>query len=117
VFVRPFPGPGGKWQASVNGGASVKWVPGHQALLFNVGNSLVVAPYSVNGNSFAAAQPRRWSNATTSLQSFNAGFFDVTRDGKRVVAAMAGLSGAGPLTHITFLLNFADELRRNTTAP
>jgi hypothetical protein len=58
----------------------------------------------------------RWSNATTSLQSFNAGFFDVTRDGKRVVAAMAGLSAAGPLTHITFLLNFADELRRNTTA-
>jgi hypothetical protein len=84
--------------------------------MFNDGNTLMVAPYTVNGNSFAVAQPRRWSNATTSLQSFNAGFFDVTRDGKRIVAATAGLSAADPLTHVTFLLNFAYKLRRNTTA-
>ena len=83
VLVRPFPGPGGKWQASTNGGAAVKWVPDRQELMFNDGNTFMVAPYTVNGNSFAVAQPRRWSNATTSLQSFSVGFFDVTRDGKR----------------------------------
>jgi hypothetical protein len=114
VFVRPFPGPGGKWQASVNGGAAVKWVPDRQELMFNHGNTLMVAPYTVNGNSFAVGQPHRWSNATTSLQSFSVGFFDVTRDGKRAVAAMAGLNAAAPLSHVTFLPNFADELRRNT---
>jgi Tol biopolymer transport system component len=114
VFVRPFPGPGGKFQASVNGGAAVKWIPDRQELMFNDGNTLMVAPYTVNGNSFAVGQSRRWSNATTSLQSFGVGFFDVTRDGKRAVAAMAGLNTAAPLSHVTFLLNFADQLRRNT---
>lgn len=106
----------GQRKTLVDGGYFGRYIHRHQALMFNDGNTLVVAPHSVNGYSFAAAQPRRWSNTTTSLQSFTAGFFDVTRDGKRVVAAMAGLSAAGQLTHITFLLNFADELRRNASS-
>jgi len=36
--------------------------------------------------------------------------------GKRVVAAMTGLNAAGPLSHVTFLLNFVDQLQCNTIA-
>jgi hypothetical protein len=41
---------------------------------------------------------------------------DVTADGKRLVAFVADDAGEKPPTHLTFLLNFFDEMRRNAPA-
>jgi hypothetical protein len=60
----------------------------------------------VEGNSFVSGKPNAWSTLAISL--FSA--YDVTPDGKRAVAALVP-EGANTAPHLTFLLNFFDELR------
>ena len=73
----------------------------------------MAAPYTVGGDSFTAGQPREWLGKSVPL-SGNA-VFDLTPDGKRVVLAMPASAAATeerPTHLMTFLLNFADELKR-----
>ena len=71
---------------------------------------MMVAPYSVRGDSFAAGQPRPWSEKAFPTVTY----FDPAPDGKRfvVVMPMPAAASVDRPTHVTFLLNFADELRR-----
>ena len=115
VFVRPFPpgGPSGsgKWLISTGGGQSPMW-SGDGTELFYKGpdNRIMAAAYTANGGSFATSKPRPWSNTQVS------GELDVMPDGKRfVVDGLPGGDSAGQpkgSVHVTFLLNFFDEVRR-----
>jgi eukaryotic-like serine/threonine-protein kinase len=113
VFVRSFPGPGGKWKVSTNGGKFPAWAPSTRELFFLGGDDrIMTASYTITGDSFAAGTPRVWAPT----QIFRDGVrqnFDVTPDGKRVVVFPRPMetSSEGPL-HATFLLNFFDEVRR-----
>jgi hypothetical protein len=76
----------------------------------------MVASYAVKGDSFAADKPRGWfSNLSVTLTQVALGTdLDVTPDGKRVVSMkIVGGSEEAP-GHLTFLINFADELRRRS---
>jgi serine/threonine-protein kinase len=75
----------------------------------------MVVDYSVKGDSFVPGKPRLWSEAIL-WNPAPVPMFDVAPDGKRVAAVLlASDSGMEkPLTHVTFLLNFFDELRRKT---
>ena len=68
--------------------------------------------YTAKGDSFIAAKPRVWSDVRLQTGVGVQGF-DITPDGKHVVAV---LPEAGekqkPANHLTVLLNFGDELRR-----
>jgi hypothetical protein len=72
----------------------------------------MAASYTIEGNAFSPGKPRQWSPAqvlrTGTLQNF-----DVSPDGKRVVAfpRVQEQNTQGSL-HVTVLLNFFDELRR-----
>jgi serine/threonine-protein kinase len=110
IFVRPFPGPGGKWQVSTSGGIFPIWSRNGRELLYVNGTQMMVVPYSVKGDSFSAGQPRHWSE-----KAFPAGpTFDLSPDGKRFALVMpaATATPAERPTHVTFLLSFADELQR-----
>jgi Tol biopolymer transport system component len=116
IFVRPFPGPGGQWQVSNDGGRFPVWSRDSRDLVYEGGKGgsvIMVAPYTVRGDSFAAGQPRPWSQKALSIVLNG---FDFAPDGKRAVVVMPtpGASTADRPTHVTFLLNFADELRRRT---
>ena len=51
VFVRPFPGPGGKWQISTTGGSQPAWSQKrHELFYVAVGNRIMVASYTVEGD-------------------------------------------------------------------
>ena len=41
IYVRPFPGPGGKWQVSSGGGARPRWSSDGSGLVFLRGNHLL----------------------------------------------------------------------------
>ena len=64
------------------------------------------------GDSFAAGKPRVWTE--TRLRDTGIAFnYDRAPNGKRLAAIVADdANGEKPLTHLTFLLNFFDELRR-----
>jgi serine/threonine-protein kinase len=62
VYVRPFPGPGGRWQISTGGGRLPRWSRDGRELLFETLDWLVMAvSYTAKGGSFAALKPRVWT--------------------------------------------------------
>ena len=53
VYVRPFPGPGGKWQISTGGGVYPTWSRARSELFFfTLDQQIMVASYKVDGQSF-----------------------------------------------------------------
>ena len=69
----------------------------------------MVASYRTDGGAFVTSKPRVWA-AKNDLGEF----FDPAPDGKRF-AVVQPSEQKGP-THVTFLLNFFDELRRRVPA-
>jgi eukaryotic-like serine/threonine-protein kinase len=113
VYVRPFPGPGGKWLISTGGGGFPKWSHNGKELFYRTQDSkLMVVAYTTSGDSFVAGKPQVWSPGQfLELGSFYS--FDLHPDGKRFAVLKA--PGAGertPLNKVIFIFNFFDELRR-----
>ncbi len=111
VYVRPFPGSGGKWQVSTGGGSLPVWSRNGKELFYMAGDQIWVASYAVQGDSFRVEKPRVWSSRRV-LQGASSPF-DLHPDGKRV----AVLKAADEETElhrnkIVFITNFFDELRR-----
>jgi Tol biopolymer transport system component len=114
VFVRPYPGPGGKWRISTTGGKFPTWSrSGRELFYFSLSEGrIMVANYAVHGDSFSAAKPRVWSDRQV-LQPNFIRVLDLHPDGKRfAVFSRQEVEETKGNLHVTFLLNFADELRR-----
>jgi len=117
VFVRQFPGPGGKWQISTGGGGFPVWSRDGRELLFETPDfGVMVVSYTsihkTGGDSFMAEKPRAWPGIHL-WDAFVFPNYDLAPDGKRLAALVAGDPGIQkPPTHLTVLLNFFDELRR-----
>jgi serine/threonine-protein kinase len=113
VYVRSFPGPGGKWKVSTAGGKFPAWARTTRELFFlGADDRIMVANYTTEGKSFVPGRARAWS-PTQVLRDGVRLSFDVAPDGKRAVVFPRP---AEPVTegslHATFLLNFFDEVRR-----
>jgi len=119
--VRPLPaaGPlvGSKWQLSNEGGRFPLWSRNGQELFFeSADNYVMVARYTVRGETFVAEKPRRWADVRLADTGTRGGY-DVAPDGKRVVATLDAPGGERkPETHLRILLNVNDELRRRASA-
>ena len=88
VYVRPFPGPGGKWQISTDGGTFPTWSRKRGELFYaSPDNHLMVASYTVEGGSFIADKPRLWSERRFIPRPGRS--FDLHPDGERFALAAA----------------------------
>ena len=116
IYVRPFPGPGGRWQISAGGGASPAWLRTGRELLFQGPDRRVMAvDYKAAGDSFILLKPRPWSEGKV-LGTGSVPTWDPAPDGKYLVAVLPE-ANEKPATHLTFLLNFTDELQRSNAGP
>ena len=116
VYVREFPGraTGSRWLISNGGGGYPVWSRNGQELFFRAfDNKIMAAAYTVTGNSFVAVKPRVWSEKALANVGF-LGAYDVGPDGKRIAALVSAETpdGQKAQSHVIFLLNFFDELRR-----
>ena len=116
LFVRPYPGPGGKWQISTAAADDPMWSPTGRELFFvaTPGLRLMVARYSVEGDSFRADKPMLLSD-TPFLVRPRPPSHDVAvhPDGQRfVVAPVPEAEIAARFDKVVFVFNFLDELRR-----
>jgi serine/threonine-protein kinase len=113
VFVRPFPGPGGKWKVSTKGGKFPVWSAAtHELFFLGSDDRIWTASYTTQGDSFSAGVPRVWSSTQVRRNSVQQNF-DISPDGKRVVMFPRPVAEeSGGNLHATFLLNFFDEVRR-----
>ena len=114
VFVRPFPGPGGKWRVSTGGGKFPTWSrTAHELFYFSLADGrIMVTDYTVQADSFSATKPRVWSERPVLLPNF-VRVLDLHPDGKRfAVFPRPEMAESKGNLHVTFLLNFSDELHR-----
>ena len=114
IYVRAFPDEGGKWQISNSGGTWPMWSRNGRELFFEtLDNHLMVAAYAVNGDSFAADKPRLWSETQLGTSGGRKNV-DLAPDGKRIATLMPVETEEGQKaqSHVTFLENFVDDVRR-----
>jgi dipeptidyl aminopeptidase/acylaminoacyl peptidase len=116
VYVRPFKGSGGPWVVSEGAGNNPVWSRSRPELFYSAADQrLMVAPYTVSGDSFRVEAPRPWSNArllTARLTTRDyEREFDIHPDGDRF--AVAGIATGETRPDMpTFVFNIFDELRR-----
>jgi len=75
----------------------------------------MAAGYTVKGDSFVADKPRRWSDRQLGGVIIGVKNIDLAPDGQRFVALMPAAESKGAQeaqSHVVFLENFFDELRR-----
>jgi serine/threonine-protein kinase len=113
VYVRPFPGPGGKWQISNGGGLTAKWSRTKPELFYRTtDNQIMVAAYTVDGNAFRAEQPRLWSERRFQSPADALEPFALHPDGERFALTSAEAAEGPRRDHVTLILNVFEELRR-----
>ena len=116
VYVRSFPDTGRHWQVSSNGGTSPVFSPsGKDIFFFDVsGDQIMVASYSVRGDTLVVEKPRVWSKQSVALALSGAvgAQYDVAPDGKRIAVSTYAGSAQQDSGHVIFLENFFDELQR-----
>jgi serine/threonine protein kinase len=120
IYVRAFPDKGGKWQISNAGGGYPMWSrTGHDLFFETLDNRTMAAAFTVKGDSFVADKPRVWSDRQLGGVVNNLKNIDLAPDGKRIAALLAVGAPKGAQeaqSHVVFLENFFDELRRRVPA-
>ncbi len=114
VYVQPFPGPGGKWQVSTEGGTWPLWGRDGRELFYLNGNKIMSAAVATHPT-FTASHPR--VVVETHMENPGPprnGVFDVG-DGQRFVIVKPSGEKAG-LAEIRIVLGWLDELRRHASA-
>ena len=109
VYVRPFPGSGGRWQVSSDGGDNPAWSLTRRELIYASPDQRIMAvPYSVTGDSFHAEKPRLLPNSRF-VQRPVSRSFDLHPDGDRIALHKAPETPAHD--HVILIFNFLDTLR------
>jgi serine/threonine-protein kinase len=119
VYIRAFPDKGGKWQISNGGGVYPEWSRSGRELFFRTSdNHIMVTAYTVNGDSFVAEKQLEWSQKQLAEPGIAGVNYAVAPDGKRIAALMPteALVAQKAQSHVIFLENFFDEVRRRVPA-
>ena len=106
IYVRPFPGPGGRWQVSKDGGTEPIWSHMGNEIFFRVGASVMAVPVQTAGASVAAGDAKELFK-TTATPGVAYPSYDVSRDGRTFILSQ-------PLREndqsLTVMLNWFEQL-------
>ena len=112
VYVRPYPGPGGKWQISTEGGTEPVWNPKGRELFYRQGPKMMAVDYQAQPT-FTAAKPHMLFQGSYTPSPRSAPDYDVSPDGQRFLMLKAGEQSAD---EISVVLNWTEELKQKITA-
>jgi serine/threonine protein kinase/Tol biopolymer transport system component len=110
VYVQPYPGPGGKWQISTEGGTEPIWNPNGRELFYRSSDKIMAVEITTQpsfsaGNSKAVVEgPYQPTPATLTN-------YDVSHDGQRFLMLKPSEQEAAP-TQINVVLNWFEELKQ-----
>ena len=116
VYAQPYPGPGGKWQISTEGGTEPVWNRNGRELFYRNGDKMMAVDISTQP-SFAAGKPRMLfegpylprTNFSTLATMPN---YDVSPDGQRFLMVKGSEQEAAAPTQINVVLNWFEELKQ-----
>ncbi len=105
IYVRPFPGPGGKWQVSKLGGSEPRWSPTGKEIFFRFGSSVMAAAVQ-SGATFSPGEVRELFK-TEAVFGPNFPNWDVAKDGRSFIFLRPPATSEQGLV---MLLNWFDNL-------
>ncbi len=111
IYVQPYPGPGGKWPISADGGREPVWNRNGRELFYRNGDRMMAVEIATQPG-FAAGKPRMLFDGPYELTVFAAPNYDVSPDGRRFLMLKHSEQGAAALTQINIVLNWSEELKR-----
>jgi eukaryotic-like serine/threonine-protein kinase len=107
VFVQPFPGPGGKWMISTDGGTMPVWRGSE--IIYRHGEKTMAVTVSTKP-AFSAGKPRLLFETSAVPTGQPVLAYDVSPDGKQFVF-VKGMRESGP-TRLALVLNWTEELKK-----
>ncbi|MGH9862509.1 MAG: protein kinase domain-containing protein [Candidatus Acidiferrales bacterium] len=110
VYVQPYPGPGGKWQISTEGGTEPVWSRDGRELFYRNGNKLMAVSVQTRSG-FQASTPRMLFEGPYELGTARATNYDVAPDGQRFVMIKLDEQATGS-SQLNVVLHWFDELGR-----
>jgi Tol biopolymer transport system component len=111
VYVQPYPGPGGKWQISTEGGVEPVWNPNGRELFYRNSDKMMVVDISTQ-TGFAASTPRMLFEGPYEQPPVPLHNFDVSPDGQHFLMLKAVEQEQTAPTQIIVVLNWFEELKR-----
>jgi len=113
VYVQPYPGPGGKWQISTDGGTEPLWNRNGRELFYRSGSKMM-AVETTTQPSFAAGKPRVLFEGQYLASVFpsSGGAYDVSADGQRFLMVKETEAASRSTAQIHVVLNWVEELKR-----
>ena len=111
IYVQPYPGPGGKWQISTEGGTEPVWNPNGRELFYRSGDKMMAVDIATQP-SFSAGKPRMLFEGPYVTTGRTVPEYDVAPDGQRfLMLKPVEQAGAAP-TQINVVLNWFEELKQ-----
>ena len=115
VYVRSYPGPGGRWQVSSDGGGKPVWSPKGDEIFYLWNSSVYAAPVTATDNALRVGRPIKLHDNGPPATFFRPQF-DVMPDGETFIALKPESDDDEiPQTTLEFVLNWFTEL--NEKAP
>jgi len=108
VYVRPYPGPGGRWQVSLDGGTEPLWSPTGGEIFYRADDRMMAATVRSQGGFEVGDRLQLFTGAFTGF-SFGGRNYDVTRDGQTFLT-LQPIVGSAQAVVVT--LNWFEELAR-----
>jgi eukaryotic-like serine/threonine-protein kinase len=108
----PYPGPGGKWQISTDGGTEPVWNPKGRELFYRSGQKMMAVDYTEQPE-FLAGKPKMLFEGPYVPSPRSLSDYDVTSDGQRFLMLKNAEQKPG---EISVVLNWTEELKQKTPA-
>ena len=111
IYVQPYPGPGGKWQISTEGGTEPVWNPNGRELFYRSGDKMMAVDIATQPG-FTVGNPRMFFEGPYLPTPSTFPNYDVTPDGQRFLMLKPSEQEQAAPTQINVVLNWFEELKQ-----
>ncbi len=111
IYVQPYPGPGGKWQISTDGGTEPVWNPNGRELFYRSGDKMLAVDITTQPG-FAAGKPRLLFQGPYLPSPATSSNYDVSLDGQRFLMVKPNEQEQTAPTQINVVQNWFEELKQ-----
>jgi serine/threonine-protein kinase len=111
VYLRPFPGAGGRWKVSTEGGSEPMWAPDGKEIFYRIGDQMMAVPV-ITDPDLALGQPvLLFEGRYRDDPDARGSFYDVSSDGRRFLM-IKDKEDQSSTIQINVVLNWFEELKR-----
>jgi len=112
VWLRPFPGPGGRWQISMEGGSEPIWSKDGKELFYRQAARVFVVDIRTEGGGVTAGRPRLLFEQRAFAAGYPVRNWELWPDGRGFLMVKWDESKPQPVTELILVQNWLEELKR-----